>query len=145
MSIVYNFAILIVLFTIIVVGVLSLGTIMIISTVRHRRELEKLTKYQINISADIDKRIPDILLLMIQECFEDYKIKILVPLDEGHINSEREDAIRRDLTTIVATRMSPAMMDKLSLYYNINNIDKVLADKIYITTMNYVVEHNTLK
>ena len=139
------FAILIVLLAIITVGILVLGTIIIVSTVRHRRELEKLTRYQINITADIDRRIPDILSLMIQECFDDYKIKILVPLDEGFINSEREDAIRRDLTSIVAARMSPSMLDKLSLYYNIVNIDKVLADKIYITTMDYVVNHNKLK
>ena len=139
------FTILIVLLAIITVGILVLGTIIIVSTVRHRRELEKLTRYQINITADIDRRIPDILSLMIQECFDDYKIKILVPLDEGFINSEREDAIRRDLTSIVAARMSPSMLDKLSLYYNIVNIDKVLADKIYITTMNYVVNHNKLK
>lgn len=139
------FTILIVLLAIITVGILVLGTIIIVSTVRHRRELEKLTRYQINITADIDRRIPDILSLMIQECFDDYKIKILVPLDEGFINSEREDAIRRDLTSIVAARMSPSMLDKLSLYYNIVNIDKVLADKIYITTMDYVVNHNKLK
>ena len=139
------FTILIVLLAIITVGILVLGTIIIVSTVRHRRELEKLTRYQINITADIDRRIPDILSLMIQECFDDYKIKILVPLDEGFINSEREDAIRRDLTSIVAARMSPSMLDKLSLYYNIVNIDKVLADKIYITTMDYVVNHHKLK
>ena len=38
--------------------------------------------------------------------------------------------------------MSEATLDKLSLFYYINSIADILADKIYICVMNYVVDHN---
>ena len=36
-------------------------------------------------------------------------------------------------------------LDKLSLRYNVNNIDRIIADKVYIVVTNYVVEHNDIK
>ena len=80
--------------------------------------------------------------LIIKESFDDYKVKSLLPLQEGIINSAREEEIRNTLVSIVSTRISSAALDKLSLFYNRNNIASIIADKIYITVMNYVVDHN---
>lgn len=114
----------------------------VISNWRHRKNIERLTMYQINVTSTIDSSIPEILSMVIRECFEDYQIKTLLPLEEGYINSEREAEIRRGLVDMVTSRLSSATIDKLSLYYNIKNIADIIADKVYITVLNYVVEHN---
>ena len=86
--------------------------------------------------------IPEILNLIIQDCFTDYKVKTLLPLQEGFINATREDQIRQALVEMVSGRISNAALDKLSLFYNIQNIAAIMADKIYITVMQYVIDHN---
>lgn len=109
---------------------------------RHRKKIEQLTEYSIHTSATIDMSIPEILNLIIQDSFDDYKVKTLLPLQEGYINSTREDQIRQALVEMVSGRISNAALDKLSLFYNIQNIAAIMADKIYITVMQYVIEHN---
>lgn len=109
---------------------------------RHRKKIEELTEYNIHTSANIDMSIPEILNLIIQDSFTDYKVKTLLPLQEGYINSTREDQIRQALVKMVSERISNAALDKLSLFYNIQNIAAIMADKIYITVMQYVIEHN---
>ena len=120
---------------------ISLTVVMIIMNHIHRKKFEKITMYQINTSAVIDGSIPKLLDLIIDESFTDYRVKSLVD-QEGVINSEREAEIRNELVRIVSGRISNAALEKLSLFYNMENIADILADKIYITIMNYVVDHN---
>lgn len=114
----------------------------VVSLCKHRKNMEKIAMYQINVTSTIDGSIPEILSLVINECFDDYKIKTLLPLEEGYINSEREAEIRQGLVAMVTSRLSTATLDKLSLYYNIKNIADIIADKIYIVVLNYIVQHN---
>lgn len=109
---------------------------------KHFQSSERLTRYQINVSSQIDGSIPQILDLIINDCFDDYKVKFLVPLNLGHINSEEEDNIRRGLAEMVTARISNNTLEKLSVFYNIANIADIIADKIYINVMAYVIEHN---
>lgn len=122
---------------------LVLFGIVIYTNNKHRKRLEDLSKYQMHITSNIDKSIPEILDLIIRESFADYQIKYLIPLQEGYINSEREGQIRKELVTLVTTRISSAALDKISLFYNIANIADIIADKIYILVMDYVTKHNT--
>lgn len=108
----------------------------------YRKKLEELTEYQINVSANIDSSIPEILDLIIQESFTDYQIKFLAHRELGYINEEEEIKIREGLINVISLRISDASLDKLSLFYNKKNIADILADKIYIAVMNYVIEHN---
>ena len=43
---------------------------------------------------------------------------------------------------IVAQRISPVMIEQLSLYYNSDSITDVIAKKIYFRVTNFVIEHN---
>lgn len=115
---------------------------MVIETSRHRKHIEKLTLYQINVTSQIDSSIPEILDLIIQESFNDYQVKSLLALEEGYINTDREAEIRKDLVAMVTRRISSAALDKISLFYNIANIADIIADKIYIIVMNYAISHN---
>lgn len=129
-------------FAIIAICTTILIAISIVNTKENQKAAQRLLKYQIDISAPIDKSIPEILDLVIMDCFNDYKIKFLEPIEQGHITAEREAEIRADLVVIITGRISEATLNKLSLFYNINSIADILADKIYICVMNYVIEHN---
>ena len=65
-----------------------------------------------------------------------------INLNEGFINSDREAEIRGEVINLVSSRISNAALDKVSLFYNVTNIADILADKIYIAVMNYVINHN---
>ena len=101
------------------------------------------SEHRLHISAQIDKTIPELLEYIIQESFRDYEATTLVPLNEDYINEEREKEIRAELVNIVGERISPITLEKIAIFYNEDNIAKVIADKIYITVMTYVVEHNS--
>ena len=127
-----------------IITVIGLASVVIYSSNKHKTRIEEIMVYQINTQATIDKTIPEILDLIIQESFTDYQVKFLAPLNEGFINSEREAEIRKDLVDLVTGRISSATLDKLSLFYNVQNIANILADKIYITVMKYVSDQNAV-
>lgn len=134
---------LIIIVSIFLFVVVALSAVVIILNNKYRREMREMALYQINTSAKIDSSIPEILDLIINESFNDYKIKALLPLEEGYINSKREEEIRKMLVFTVSNRISSAALDKLSLFYNIKNIADIIADKIYIIVMGYVLDHNS--
>ncbi len=138
-----NIMIIIIIAAIFITIALILFGVVIYTNNKHRKRLEDLTLYQMHITSNIDQSIPEILDLIIKESFTDYKIKYLLPLEEGYINEEREAQIRKELVALVTKRISSAVLDKISLFYNIANIADIIADKIYILIMNYVTEHNT--
>lgn len=115
------------------------------ASVRYKKEIINTTRFQISAQTVIDETIPELLMRIIDECFTDYQLMILAPRNEGYITEQREEEIRSDLVAKVSERISPIAIDKLSLRYNISNIDRVIGDKIYIVVTNYVVEHNDVK
>ena len=138
-SLIWFFIIMILFF---MLCLIALTIYIVHSNNKHRKRMEEITLYNINVSATIDHSIPGILDAIIQDCFKDYQVKTLLPLQEGVINSTREAEIRQALVAMVTSRISNAALDKISLFYNLSNIAGILADKIYIIVMNYVIEHN---
>ena len=126
---------------------LVFAVVYILLRARHKEQLETLaaSRYAIDLNAAIDRSITDLLNYIIDETFSDYKLKFLIPMNEGYINSDREAEIRKDLTRAVVSRLSDATLNKLYLLYNKSNISDVIADKIYIVVMNYVLDHNNGK
>ena len=117
--------------------------IQLVLNYKYRKIIIQQSEHRLHISAQIDKTIPELLEYIIQESFRDYKATTLVPLNEDYINEEREKEIRAELVNIVGERISPIALEKIAIFYNEGNIAKVIADKIYITVMTYVVEHNS--
>lgn len=133
----------------IALAILAIGVTIIlylfhIGNKKHQKELLELGRYSTNVQAVIDDSIPQILEFIINDAFQDYQIMVLIPKNELYITDEREKEIRRDLVEKVVNRMSPMALDKISLFYNVHKIDEIIADKVYITVMNYVVQHNEL-
>ena len=105
----------------------------------------KLTKYQIDISSTIDENTPNLLENIIAEALQDYIILNPNISMEQYLNSEKEAEIRDGVSDFVSSRLSPASINKLSLYYNEETLHEVIAIKIYIAVTNYVVEYNRAK
>lgn len=117
--------------------------IQLVLNYKYRKIMIQQSEHRLHISTQIDKTIPELLEYIIQESFRDYEATTLVPLNEDYINEEREKEIRAELVNIVGERISPIALEKIAIFYNEGNIAKVIADKIYITVMTYVVEHNS--
>ena len=133
----------------IALAILAIGGIIILTLFyrtnkSHQKELLELGRYSTNVQAIIDDNIPKILEAIINDAFRDYQIMNLIPRGELYITDEREKEIRSDLIDKVVTRLSPMALDKISLFYNVHQIDAIIADKVYITVMNYVVDHNSV-
>lgn len=110
---------------------------------KHKKVSEVISRYTINVSAQIDETIPQILEQFIQNCFNDYLIiSGEAAKDVSYISEEKEKELRNDLKDIVIERISSDMIDKLSIYYNKANIGLIISDKIYIIITNYVIQTN---
>ena len=140
----YSTALLFCALTVVVIVVLGIAMIVVYHI--HKKELERLTSYEINVGATIDEEIPNILEKFVNNIFTDYRLKFLeVQYMDMYISDDHQQAIYRDFADICGKRLSPAMMDKLSLFWKREAITEVLADKIYLTVVVYVAEHNSVK
>ena len=129
-----------------VISIIALGIAMLIVYHNHKKELEKIMNYEINIGATIDNEIPIILENYINSIFIDYRLKY-IEADESliYINNEKEIEILHEIGNICSERLSPAMVDKLSLFWNREQIAKVISDKIYLIVVQYVANFNAVK
>ena len=128
----------------ITVSLLCCFTLVIFIKIKDSKEKNKLlelSRYEVNTRTQ-DLNMSDILDKFIAECLTDYTVMILAPRNEIYISDEREQEILSDLTAKVAERISPNLIERLSLYYNINSIDKVIADKISIAVTSYIISRN---
>lgn len=132
-----------ILVTLSIIMICSFGIAILICYNRHKKILEKLTEYEVDINATIDEEIPKILELFVQSTFEDYRVKFLEAQDLIYINQEKEQEIIKDVSGLCAERISPAMVHKLSLFWNPESIGSVIADKIYLIVVSYVAQKNS--
>lgn len=140
----YYFAILCIAFAVLAIAIVIMLVLFYRHVKQHQRQLLELARYSTNVQAIIDSSIPQILDTIITDAFQDYQIMELFPRNEPYITDDREKEIRSGLIEKVANRLSPMALDKISLFYNIHKIDEIIADKVYIIVMNYVIEHNRL-
>lgn len=110
---------------------------------KYKEKLLNTSLYEVNTRTSIDNAIPNTLSSFIEDCFTDYQIMVLFPRNELYITDEREQEIIMDLAAKVTERMSPNFKQKLYQYYNPETFDKVLADKIYISVLNYCLGVNS--
>ena len=132
--------------TLTVVAIVVLGVALIVVYHIHKKELERLTSYEINVGATIDEEIPNILEKFVSNIFMDYRLKYLDMQYNGkYISDDIQKGIYKEFAALCGKRLSPAMMDKLSLFWKREAIAEVVADKIYLTVVDYVVTHNAVK
>ena len=139
-------ALIVILSILTLIGIVALGASMVYVYHIHKKELEKIMNYEINIGAKIDNEIPNILETYVTSIFTDYRLKFL-EADESliYINGDKEIEILHDIGTLCSERLSPAMVDKLSLFWKREQIAEVISDKIYLVVMQYVASFNAVK
>lgn len=120
------------------------GIVLVYYYHKHKKILEDLTKYEIDVGATIDEEIPKILELFVQSVFVDYQAKNLVKQENEYIRSDEEQRIVKEVATLCGERISPAMVNKLSLFWNPEVIAAVIADKVYLTVVAYVAQNNAV-
>lgn len=104
-----------------------------------------LKEYEINISSDVSDEIIEILEKIIQECFMEYTILNIEYKEVSYIDAELEKEIVKAVSYKVAERLSDALLSKIALVYNINNISKLISERTYLHVINYSIEKNGIK
>lgn len=135
----------IVLTTISLIMICAFGITLLIIYNKHKKILENLTTYEIDISATIDEEIPRILDIFVHNVFSDYRAMYLEAQDIGYIDTEKEKEITKEVSKLCAERLSNAMVHKLSLFWKPQSIGSVIADKVYLTVVAYVADHNKVQ
>lgn len=104
-----------------------------------------LKEYEIRISSEISDDTFELLDNFISREFSDYIVLNVAYRNLDYINDDLQDKIRREVAYNVTERMSSTLLSKLSVIYNTSIIEKIIAEKVYITTMSYVLEKNSIK
>lgn len=118
---------------------------LMVMTKKNELQMEKAIKeYEINVNAAIDQKIPEILDIFVKNVFDDYLVMHMDVVNKDYINQEEETNIIRELGSICSDRISPAMVDKLSLFWSTDSIGSVIAEKVYLQVVAYVASHNTV-
>lgn len=133
------------LFYVTIIELTIFTIIIMIMTNKNKKEINRLNEYKININADINETIPALLEMVVSECFKEYVVLNIEYKNIIYINADLEKEIAKDVGTMVSLRLSPAMLSKVSLYYDLKVISGIIADKVYLMVLAYVVEKNELK
>lgn len=112
---------------------------------KNNKEKNRLREYDININADMKDSISDLLESLVSECFNEYILLNVEYKDITYVNAELEAQIMKGVGEMVAKYISPVMLTKMSVYYNLRYISEIISDKVYIVTLNYVLEKNAMK
>lgn len=127
------------------INVILLPWVTILMVRNYLRSKLALQEHRLNIESTIDESINEQLDSVIKEVFNTYLIFNVAYKDIKYINSDMEKEMIYAVKDLVKDRLSPAMLSKLSMYYNTAALGDIISEKIHLVVMNYVVENNELK
>lgn len=104
-----------------------------------------LKEYEINVSTTIDDNTFGLLDKLISDCFLEYVVLNVEYKDIQYIDSELEKEITKAVSYMVIERLSPTLITKISLIYNVNNITDLVSKRVYLQVVNYSIEKNMAK
>lgn len=99
-----------------------------------------LAEIEIDAFDDVNDMIDNIITLNLTEY-----LYMNCWLGAEYIKQEEENEIFKELSKIIISRLSEAIVAKISLIYNKDMINEVLSDKIYIAVTSYVCDINNKK
>lgn len=127
----------------IVIGVIVMMCIFKSQQIKKDIELKKYQIHVANINTESSKDIQAILDNFIQECIDDYLATHPEMAKKHYITDDEETKLRSDIGQLISLRLSDAMYNKLSIYYNPYTMSSIIAEKIYIKITTFVVRNNT--
>lgn len=107
-----------------------------------RREENRLGFLKLDI--DIDK-IDEEIEKFVEICLNEYIAYNPQLMQEVYINAALEREIVEGVTKLCVERISPVMLDRFSLCYNLTDIGNVIGRKVYMRVLIYQIEHEQTK
>lgn len=117
----------------------------IFKKVQNLKKQLNLKEYEINVSTTIDDNTFGLLDKLISDCFLEYVVLNVEYKDIQYIDSELEKEITKAVSYMVIERLSPTLITKISLVYNVNNITDLVSKRVYLQVVNYSIEKNMTK
>lgn len=127
--------------TVILLYIISL-TLLNFREIKESKKMVMLREYEINMNCNVDIDIIERLEQIIMNCFNEYMILNIEFRELDYINKEIEDIIVREVSHMVIDRISPMFLNKISLMYNKDSLSDIISRKVYLHTMNYVLNKN---
>lgn len=124
--------------------ILSILVIVIFNLLSKRMIIgDELKRYNIDMYLDITfDEVNTMIDNYISNIFDTYVILEGYAINSEVISQKEENDINRDIGTLVGSRMSKPMHDKICLFFSTNSIPDVLSEKIGMMVMNYRINHN---
>ncbi len=104
----------------------------------------KINEFSSNINSKIDEKTFELLDKIIEESFSEYIILNVEYKDIEYVDNKLEKEITTNVSHLVAERLSKTLINKISLVYNVDNLPKLIAEKVYLHTLNYTINKNSL-
>lgn len=114
-------------------------------SIQNLKKQINLREYEINVSSLIDDTTFGLLDKLISECFAEYVALNVEYKDISYIDANLENEITKAVSYNVSERLSPTLITKVSLVYNINNLSDLITKKVYLHVINYSIEKNRPK
>lgn len=109
---------------------------------KYKEKQLKLEQYKVNVNTNINNNIEERLDTIIESAFQEYTLLNLIYKSDWYITEKEESNIQKDIAHLVADRLSPVMLQQLSLYYNEDAIMDVISKRVFFKVTNFVIEHN---
>lgn len=109
------------------------------------KEKNNIKSFEVNVTTPNDNEAIESLNRLIDDALSDWIILNRGYKQDDYINSEEEKRITKAIGELVNSRISPILLDKLSFYYSSESLPEVIATKVYIKVLNYVIAVNKLK
>lgn len=117
----------------------------IFKKIQNLKKQLNLKEYEINVSTNVDDNTFGLLDKLVSDCFLEYIVLNIEYKDVQYIDSELEKEITKSVSYTVLERLSPTLITKLSLVYNVNNLADLVSKRVYLQVINYSIEKNTAK
>lgn len=117
----------------------------IFKKIQNLKKQLNLKEYEINVSTTVDDNTFNLLDKLISDCFLEYVVLNVEYKEVQYIDSGLEKEITRAVSYMVMERLSPTLITKISLVYNVNNLTDLVSKRVYLQVVNYSIEKNTAK
>lgn len=132
-----------IIFLIIIIGIFFIKFIN--DFIMIEKEKNNIKLFEVNVTTPNDNEAIESLNKLIDDALSDWVILNRGYKQDEYINSEEEKRITKAICELVNSRISSVLLDKLSFYYASESMPEVIATKVYIKVLNYVITVNKLK
>jgi len=103
--------------------------------------LNQFKNKELNINSSIDSEIETELDKFITEIVNEY-VLLNYAHTKNYLNAEECEKMFREVSETIKKRLTPALFDKLCLYYNKSELGNIIIHKAYFAVVQFVMYRN---